>query len=68
MFSLGYGANVTVGHMQSNLPGVVGAHSWVEVYRNGKTYVCDPDLGRAYRQRDWFMKTYATTPAEYHFW
>ena len=34
----------------------------------GKVYVCDPDLGRAYPSRDWFMKLYKDTPAEYNFW
>ena len=65
---LGYKAKVTVGYMQSNTPGLVGAHSWVEVRKGGKVYVCDPDLGRAYPSRDWFMKLYKDAPAEYNFW
>ena len=66
--ALGYGANVTVGYLHSNIPGVIGAHSWVEVYKGGKTYVCDADCERGLPGYDFYMKPYAKTPAEYHFW
>ncbi|MDO4534164.1 MAG: RICIN domain-containing protein, partial [Coriobacteriia bacterium] len=66
--ALGYDADVTVGYLYSNIPGVIGAHSWVEVRKGGVAYVCDADCERGLPGHDFFMKRYPETPAEYHFW
>ena len=42
-------------------------HGWTEVYVDGTPYVCDVSLGRAYREYDWYMRTYDDAPAEYIF-
>lgn len=64
---LGYKTNVVMGWVPSYSSGEA-PHGWVEVYVNGKTYVCDPDMYNAIRDRDWYMRTYSDAPVEYHFW
>lgn len=43
-------------------------HGWVEVYQNGTTYVCDPDLQLEMPGHNWFMVTYADAPLSYGRW
>ncbi len=64
---LGYRANTVSGWV----PGAVvpqAPHGWVEVYVNGRTYVCDPDLAHEIPSRNWYMVTYANAPTYYHTW
>ncbi len=41
-----------------------GAHGWVEVYMNGKTYICDPEISK-YVGGNFYMTTYAAAPCYY---
>lgn len=64
---LGYKANAVSGWV----PGARVAkapHGWVEVYINGKTYICDPDLAHEMPGHNWYMVTYANAPTYYHSW
>ena len=65
--SLGYDANVVSGYVMSSSGGQA-PHGWVEIHRNGTTYVCDPDLQYESPSRNWYMNTYASAPTAYHFW
>ena len=60
----GYQANFRAGGAWSASAGVE-PHGWVEVYRDGKKYVCDPSLGRYYTQYNWYMITYEEAHTEY---
>ncbi|MBQ9067866.1 MAG: RICIN domain-containing protein [Eggerthellaceae bacterium] len=60
----GYDANFRVGGAYSASSGVE-PHGWTEVYLNGKTYVCDPSLGRFHRQYNWYLITYDDAHTEY---
>ena len=46
--------------------GAHGAHGWVEVYRNGTTYVCDPQITYQSRAYTTYMLTYASAPLTYY--
>ena len=59
----GYQANFRIGFVPSGSG--PETHGWTEVYIDGKTYVCDPSLGRAYRSRNWYLVTYESAPVEY---
>lgn len=60
----GYDANAISGYISSRIQGWA-PHGWVEVYINGTTYVCDPNIGRSYPNRNFYMITYATAPFTY---
>ena len=61
---LGYKTNVRAGYVPS-ASGGWAPHGWVEVYVNGKTYVCDPDLAHEMPGHHWFMTTYGGAPCSY---
>lgn len=64
---LGYSTKVVSGWV----PAAVGGkapHGWVEVYRNGSTLVCDPDLRHEMPGHNWYMTTYASAPITYGSW
>ena len=64
---LGYKANVVSGWV----PGARVAqapHGWVEVYVNGSTCICDPDLAHEMPGHAWYMVTFANAPTYYHGW
>lgn len=60
----GYSASFRAGGAWSASAGEE-PHGWTEVYRGGRTYVCDPSLGRYYTQYNWFMITYENAHTEY---
>ena len=60
----GYSANAIGGKVLAETGPEV--HGWTEVYVDGQVYVCDACLGRAAPDRNWFMVTYDTAPAEYY--
>ena len=41
-----------------------GAHGWVEITQNGRTYLCDPELCN-YVSGNFYMTTYAAAPCYY---
>lgn len=59
--ALGYDCKPVIG--RTGTPNnTTSIHSWVEVYKDGKTFVCDPDLQPFYPSRNFFMCTYNTIP------
>lgn len=60
----GYDANFRAGGCPSRSSGTV-PHGWTEVYIDGQTYVCDPNLRRDLGSYNWYMNTYASAPIEY---
>jgi hypothetical protein len=60
----GYDARVVSGAVPS-FSGGWAPHAWVEIYKDGQVYVCDPDMENAYPSYDWYMKTYAQAPINY---
>jgi len=60
----GYDANFRAGGCPSRSSGTV-PHGWTEVYVDGQTYVCDPNLRRDLGSYNWYMVTYASAPIEY---
>ncbi len=63
----GYEANMRGGGCPSASSGVV-PHGWTEVYIDGETYVCDPNLKRDLPSYNWYKNTYASAPVEYTIW
>ena len=63
-------ANRDTEHWRYELQPAVGQapHGWVEIYSDGRTYVCDPDLQHEMPSYNWYMQTYATSPTVYHSW
>ncbi len=61
---LGYDAQVVSGAVPSLSQGWAD-HGWVEVYLDGYTYVCDPDLAKDYPSLNWYMRTYGNAPTTY---
>ena len=37
----------------------------IQIKKNGKTYVCDPELAYEIPGRNWYMNTYASAPVSY---
>lgn len=62
--ALGYNAKPQCGFVPSASAGWA-AHSWVEIYENGQTYVYDPDLAHDYRGINWYGFTYPNAPTTY---
>ncbi|MBQ9069407.1 MAG: RICIN domain-containing protein, partial [Eggerthellaceae bacterium] len=60
----GYSANFRAGGCPSASGGTV-PHGWTEVYINGVTYVCDPNLRRDLPSYNWYMITYGNAPVAY---
>lgn len=60
--ALNYNANAISGEIL--MSGGWGAHGWVEVYMNGKTYLCDPEICK-YVSGNFYMTTYAAAPCYY---
>lgn len=62
---LGYDANVVSGSVPSVSQGKA-PHGWVEIHKNGQTYVCDPCLANSYTSINWYMITYQNAPTTYY--
>lgn len=60
---LGYDASVVVGTVPTDHG--PGAHAWVEVEKDGVTYLIDATFHRSMAERDFFMRTYDEAPASY---
>ena len=60
---LGYEARVVVGTVPTEHG--PGAHAWVEVDKDGETYLIDATFHRSMTDRDFFMRTYDEAPASY---
>lgn len=60
----GYDANAISGQLLGSAGGWM-AHGWVEIYIDGVTYVCDPQLNWRYPSRNLYMRTYANAPVNY---
>ena len=60
---LGYDARVVVGTVPTDHGR--GAHAWVEVVKDGETYLIDATFHRSMTDRDFFMRTYDEAPADY---
>lgn len=61
---LGYSCNCVC----SQLPLIYGGanlHAWVEVYINGGTYICDPEMAYEMPGHNWYLCTYDNTPINY---
>lgn len=63
--ALGYSANAICGQVPAAAGGLT-PHGWVEVYLNGQTYVCDPDLAHELPGHNWYMTTYEAAPIDYY--
>ncbi len=63
---LGYSTNVISGWVPS-ASGGAAPHGWVEVYIDGETYICDPDLQHEIGG-GWYMRTYSNPPTSYGSW
>ena len=61
---LGYNAKAVTGYVPSAAGGWA-PHGWVEIYYQGKTYICDPDLQHDYPYMNFYWQTYASAPLEY---
>jgi len=62
---LGYDATVVSGAVPSVSAGRA-PHGWVEIRKDGKTYVCDPCLANSYTGINWYMITYGNAPIAYY--
>ena len=64
---LGYDADTmsgwVVGYSGNQAP-----HGWTQVYEDGDTYVCDPDMQHEMPGYGWYWTTYDTSPTAYYFW
>ena len=60
---LGYDARVVVGTVPTDHG--PGAHAWVDVVKDGETYLIDATFHRSMTDRDFFMRTYDEAPASY---
>lgn len=60
-----YSASAISGQVPATRGGLT-PHGWVEVYLNGQTYVCDPDLEHELPGYNWYMTTYADAPVDYY--
>ena len=60
---LGYDARVVVGTVPTDHG--PGAHAWVDVVKDGETYLIDATFHRSMSDRDFFMRTYDEAPASY---
>jgi hypothetical protein len=60
----GYDARVVSGSVPSISSGWA-PHGWVEIYKDGQVYICDPDMENAYAGRGWYMTTYSQAPITY---
>ena len=61
--SIGYSMNAISG--SHNQHGTIFPHGWVEVYWDGRTYVCDPDGAHELPQYNWYWVTYGNTALSY---
>lgn len=64
---LGYDAEVRTGWVPSLSAGQA-PHGWVEIRRNGTTYIYDPDMQNSLPGYGWFGVTYAAAPLVYGSW
>lgn len=62
--ALGYSANAICGLLPSRSG--LSPHGWVEVYLNGQTYVCDPELKHVMPGYNFYMITYGSAPLTYY--
>ncbi|MDR1082278.1 MAG: hypothetical protein LBL27_00200 [Coriobacteriales bacterium] len=60
----GYDAQVVTGSVPSRSGGWA-PHGWVEIYHQGTTYICDPDLEHSMPRYGWYWVTYANAPVTY---
>ena len=60
---LGYDARVVVGTVPTDHG--PGTHAWVDVVKDGETYLIDATFHRSMTDRDFFMRTYDEAPAHY---
>lgn len=58
-WTMGYDVKQVWGYVPSRRGGLT-EHSWVEVNKNGTTYVCDPDFQYAYPAKNGYMFKYGT--------
>lgn len=61
----GYDAGVVAGSCPRRGGGTT-AHGWTEIYMNGQTYICDPDMQHEVPSRNWYMRTYSSAPMNYY--
>ncbi len=61
---LGYNAKTVSGFVYTSSH-MRTPHGWCEITKNGKKYVVDPNMYHNYRDKNWFMVTYAAAPIEY---
>ena len=64
--ALGYDCKLIEGRYYAVRSRAHNPHSWVEVYQNGTTYVCDPEIGWQGRQYDTYMVPYGSTVLTYY--
>ena len=61
----GYSAEARAGGVPSASRGIA-SHGWTEVYLNGTTYICDPNLALDIPGYNWYMVTYGGAPVDYY--
>lgn len=61
---LGYDATAVKGAVLLNTRGRA-PHGWVEISKDGKTYVCDPEMTHSLKTYNLFMLTYHESPISY---
>lgn len=62
--AVGYQSRAVAGELLYR-NGTTGAHGWVELYIDGATYVCDPQLQNRMPYRNFYMITYGNAPITY---
>lgn len=66
--ALGYDASVVSGEVaSSDSESGFAAHGWVQIERDGTSYVCDLTLSYARPDYNWFMNTYEDAPISYYY-
>ena len=62
--ALGYDATVIAGGLRTR--NGIESHAWTEVRIGGRVLMLDPNMERNFRDRNFYLVTYAQAPAEYH--
>ena len=62
--ALGYNANVIAGGLRTRSG--IESHGWTEVRLGGRVLILDPNLARNWPDHNFYLVTYADSPAEYH--
>ena len=62
--ALGYDATVIAGGLRTK--NGIESHAWTEVRLGGRILMLDPNMERNFRDRNFYLVTYAQAPAEYH--